>query len=228
MVLLHPISPQAILIVASLDLKVKVGAVIIDNGASSFGHGDYASNLALKFAKKLGKKPLEFAKEIQAAFVSEAVDHIEIAGPGFLNFFLKEEALGSIVATILKEGKAYGEAPKKHLSVDVEYVSANPTGDLHLGHTRGAALGDAIANLYSKAGYDVTREYYVNNCGNQVEHLGHSLSLRYHELFGEKIALGDDDYHDWLDFVQFAELREGKGEILEVLVGAFDVLHELR
>jgi arginyl-tRNA synthetase len=79
--------------------------------------------------------------------------------------------------------------------VDVEYVSANPTGDLHLGHTRGAALGDAIANLYAKAGYDVTREYYVNNCGNQVEHLGHSLGLRYHELFGEKITLGEDDYH---------------------------------
>jgi len=179
---------------AKVGVEVALSDVTIDHSKDPV-HGDYASNLALKFAKKLGKKPLEFAKEIQAAFVSEAVDHIEIAGPGFLNFFLKEEALGSIVATILKEGKAYGEAPKKHLSVDVEYVSANPTGDLHLGHTRGAALGDAIANLYSKAGYDVTREYYVNNCGNQVEHLGHSLSLRYHELFGEKIALGDDDYH---------------------------------
>ena len=108
---------------------------------------------------------------------------------------MKQESLGSVIDVILKAGKAYGQSPSKHKSVDVEYVSANPTGDLHLGHTRGAALGDAIANLYAKAGYDVTREYYVNNCGNQVEHLGHSLSLRYHELFGKKITLGDDDYH---------------------------------
>ena len=81
-----------------------------------------------------------------------------------------------------------------------------------MGHTRGAALGDAIANLYAKAGYDVTREYYVNNCGNQVEHLGHSLSLRYHELFGEKIALGDDDYHGE-DIIKIAEeLKEKYGD----------------
>jgi arginyl-tRNA synthetase len=112
-----------------------------------------------------------------------------VAGPGFINFFMAKASLGSIVGTILKEG-AYGQGAAKHKKVDVEYVSANPTGDLHLGHTRGAALGDAIANLYAKAGYEVTREYYVNNCGNQVEHLGHSLSLRYHELFGEKITLG--------------------------------------
>jgi arginyl-tRNA synthetase len=179
---------------AKVGVDVSLSDVTIDHSKDP-AHGDFASNLALKFAKKLGKKPLDFANEIKSAFVSEAVDHVEIAGPGFLNFFMKGEALGSIVATILAEGKAYGQAPKKQRSVDVEYVSANPTGDLHLGHTRGAALGDAIANLYAKAGYDVTREYYVNNCGNQVEHLGHSLGLRYHELFGEKITLGDDDYH---------------------------------
>jgi arginyl-tRNA synthetase len=178
----------------AVGLTIGLDDVTIDHSKDP-AHGDYASNLALKYAKSLGKKPLDFAKELQKAFVSEAVDHIEIAGPGFLNFFLKQESLGSIVDVILKAGKAYGQGPSKHKSVDVEYVSANPTGDLHLGHTRGAALGDAIANLYAKAGYDVTREYYVNNCGNQVEHLGHSLGLRYHELFGEKITLGEDDYH---------------------------------
>ena len=175
-------------------VDVTLADVTIDHSKDP-SHGDYASNLALKFAKKLDKKPLDFAAEIKMAFVSDVVDHVEIAAPGFLNFFMKDEALGSIVETILSQGKNYGQASKKNKSVDVEYVSANPTGDLHLGHTRGAALGDAIANLYAKAGYDVTREYYVNNCGNQVEHLGHSLSLRYHELFGEKITLGDDDYH---------------------------------
>jgi arginyl-tRNA synthetase len=167
-------------------------------------HGDYASNIALKSAKKLGKKPVDLANELKSAIRDPAIEKIEVAGPGFVNFFLKKESLGSVLQVILAQGKDYGQLPKKHLSVDVEYVSANPTGDLHLGHTRGAALGDAIANLYQKAGYDVTREYYVNNCGNQVEHLGHSLSLRYHELFGEKISLGEDDYHG-VDLIEIAQ-----------------------
>jgi arginyl-tRNA synthetase len=135
-----------------------------------------ATNLALKFAKKLGKKPLDFANELKSPSFRRRWTTIEIAGPGFLNFFMKQESLGAVIATILAErARTMAKLPSKHQSVDVEYVSANPTGDLHLGHTRGAALGDAIANLYQKAGYDVTREYYVNNCGNQVEHLGHSL-----------------------------------------------------
>jgi arginyl-tRNA synthetase len=92
----------------------------------------------------------------KSAIVSPSIEKIEIAGPGFINFYLKQESLGAVIATIFKEGKDYGQLPSKHQSVDVEYVSANPTGDLHLGHTRGAALGDAIANLYQKAGYDVT------------------------------------------------------------------------
>ena len=178
----------------TLGVSVPLEEITIDHSKDP-AHGDYASNIALKYAKKLGKKPQELAAALQKAIVSEAIDHIEVAGPGFINFFMAQASLGSIVGTILKEGANYGQGAAKHKKVDVEYVSANPTGDLHLGHTRGAALGDAIANLYAKAGYEVTREYYVNNCGNQVEHLGHSLSLRYHELFGEKITLGDDDYH---------------------------------
>jgi arginyl-tRNA synthetase len=178
----------------TLGVSVPLEEITIDH-SKDLAHGDYASNIALKYAKKLGKKPQELAAALQKAIVSEAIDHIEVAGPGFINFFMAQASLGSIVGTILKEGANYGQGAAKHKKVDVEYVSANPTGDLHLGHTRGAALGDAIANLYAKAGYEVTREYYVNNCGNQVEHLGHSLSLRYHELFGEKITLGDDDYH---------------------------------
>lgn len=194
-----------------IGLIVSLDELTIDH-SKDVSHGDYASNLALKNAKKVGKKPLDLAKELQSAIQSPIIDKIEIAGPGFINFYLKKASLGSIIHTILTEGKDYGQLPKKNLSVDVEYVSANPTGDLHLGHTRGAALGDAIANLYQKAGYDVTREYYVNNCGNQVEHLGHSLSLRYHELFGEKIVLGDDDYHGE-DIIKIAEgIKEKFGD----------------
>lgn len=168
---------------------------IVITPSKDLAHGDYAANAALKYSKALGKKPIDLANEIKDAIQSDLVDHIEIAGPGFINFFLKKESLSTIVSTILKEGDAYGSGADKHQSIDVEFVSANPTGNLHLGHTRGAALGDSVCNILEKAGYKVTREYYLNNCGNQVEHLGHSVRCRYHELFGETSELGDDDYH---------------------------------
>ena len=126
---------------------------------------------------------------------SDAIEKIEIAGPGFINFFLKKDALQSVIEKVLEQGDSYGRLPKNGKKIDIEYVSANPTGDLHLGHTRCAAVGDSIASLLDWAGYDVTREYYVNDCGNQVEHLGHSLRARYHELFGEPLDLAEDDYH---------------------------------
>ena len=141
-------------------------------------HGDYASNFALKFSKKYAKTPLSFANEVLSNLVEPSIERVEIAGPGFINFFMKKEALSAIVPLILEEGDHFGDGEEKNIKIDVEYVSANPTGDLHLGHTRGAAIGDAVASLYKKAGYDVTREYYVNDCGNQVEHLGHSLRAR--------------------------------------------------
>lgn len=191
-----------------LGLDVKAEEIVIDR-LKEEAHGDYATNLALKLAKKAGKKPFDLAVSLKDAISSPAIGKIEIAGPGFINFFLKKESLSSIVATILKEGKDFGQGVSKKEKIDVEYVSANPTGDLHLGHTRGAALGDAIANLYAKAGYDVTREYYVNDCGNQVEHLGHSLRGRYHELFGEPLSLGEDDYHGE-DLVAIAQAIKDK------------------
>jgi len=171
-------------------------------------HGDYATNLALKEAKKAGQKPLALAASLKEAITSPLIEKIEIAGPGFINFYLKKESLSSILSTIIQSGKAFGQGAPKKEKIDVEFVSANPTGDLHLGHTRGAALGDAIANLYAKAGYEVTREYYVNDCGNQVEHLGRSLRARYHELFGEPLSLGEDDYHGE-DLVGIAQAIKG-------------------
>ena len=167
-------------------------------------HGDYASNLAMKCAKRFGKNPREFASEILSGLQSDIIEKSEIAGPGFMNFFLKKDSLGSIISRILSEGENWGNLPKNGIKVNVEFVSANPTGDLHLGHTRGAAMGDSICNLYEKAGYDVTREYYVNDCGNQIQHLGNSLRARYHELFGEPLVLGDDDYHG-VDLIRIAE-----------------------
>ncbi len=187
---------QSALVDAAKKLGVTLDpATIVIERSKDPAHGDYATNLAMRNARLFGKAPRDVAALILENLSLDQVEKTEIAGPGFINFFMKKESLGKIVETIINEGENYGHLAKKGIKVDVEFVSANPTGDLHLGHTRGAALGDAICNLYEAAGYDVTREYYLNDCGNQVEHLGHSLSLRYHELFGEKIELGDDDYH---------------------------------
>ena len=158
-------------------------------------HGDYATNVALRYGKSLGMNPREFAAKLTANIHDPAIEKIEIAGPGFINFFLHADAMASVLSDVFAQGDDYGRLPKKGVKVNVEFVSANPTGNLHLGHTRGAAFGDSLAEILVWAGYDVTREYYVNDCGNQVEHLGSSIRARYHELFGEEVALGDDDYH---------------------------------
>ncbi len=177
-------------------------------------HGDYASPIAMKKAKEAKKNPVELAREVIALLPEDLVEHAEVAGPGFINFFLKKEDLEAVVGKVLAEGQAFGNGEKKGKKIDVEFVSANPTGDLHLGHTRGAAIGDALASLLQKAGYDVTREYYVNDCGNQVRHLGLSLYARYKEQFGLPLELGDDDYHGE-DLIAIAkEIKEKKGDSL--------------
>lgn len=184
--------------------------IVIENTKDP-AHGDYATNIALRSAKKLGKKPLDLANELAKNITSPIIKKIEVAGPGFINFFLQSVSLGSVVTTVINEGKDYGRGDDKKKKIDVEFVSANPTGDLHLGHTRGAALGDAICNLYAFAGYTVTREYYVNDCGNQVQHLGKSLRARYHELYGEPLSLGEDDYHgvDLIDIAKDIKAKYG-------------------
>ena len=175
-------------------------------------HGDYATNCAMKFAKRVGKNPRQFAQELSEKLNLDFVEKIEIAGPGFINFFLKHGALTDVLKTIFEQGASFGRAERNGIKVDVEYVSANPTGDLHLGHTRCAAVGDVISSLLDWAGYDVTREYYVNDCGNQVEHLGHSIRARYHEAVGEPLDLADDDYHGQ-DLIAIAEqIKEQFGD----------------
>ena len=177
-----------------IGIEVKAEEIVIDH-AKEKAHGDFSTNLAMRYAKLLHKAPRDIAQEIVDSISDPMIEKIEIAGPGFINFFLKQESLASIIATVIEQGSEYGRAPRNGKKLCLEYVSANPTGDLHLGHTRCAAVGDSLAKILDAAGFDVTKEFYGNDCGNQVEHLGHSLRARYHALFGEPLDLAEDDYH---------------------------------
>ena len=192
----------------SLSLEVSVADIVIETSKSPI-HGDYATNCALKFASRLKKSPRDFAQEIVGILEKSGIEKIEIAGPGFINFFLEKTTIGSVVKKVIAEGDNYGRAEKKNKKINVEFVSANPTGDLHLGHARIAAVGDSICRLYDFAGFDVTREYYVNNAGNQINTLGLSLSIRYHQAFGEDIELPEDSYHAQ-DIVDIANSLKAK------------------
>lgn len=153
-------------------------------------HGDLASNAALVLAKPARMKPRDIADKLQAKLSADAnVASVSVAGPGFLNITLKPEFWHRLVGTILQDGESYGRSGLgKGQTVNVEYVSANPTGPMHVGHCRGAVFGDALANLLAFAGYDVTREYYVNDAGGQVDVLARSVFVRYREALGEDIG----------------------------------------
>nr|WP_243848916.1 arginine--tRNA ligase [Lysinibacter cavernae] len=140
-------------------------------------HGDWASNVAMKFAKRLGVNPRDFATEIADALRQvEGVSDVDVAGPGFINIRLDAAAAGQIVKQIVEQGEAYGHnSALDGLRINMEFVSANPTGPLHLGHTRWAALGDSIARMLRASGADVTAEYYINDAGAQMDKFGNSV-----------------------------------------------------
>jgi arginyl-tRNA synthetase len=160
-------------------------------------HGDFATNVAMQMAKGERKSPRAIAEIIvnKLSGSSELIGSLEIAGPGFINFFIKDDAWRSVLTGIVRGGDDYGKstvgAGKK---VQVEFVSANPTGPLHIGHGRGAATGDAVASILSAAGFNVQREYYINDAGNQMNTLGLSTLLRYKELLGEQIDFPENCY----------------------------------
>lgn len=161
-------------------------------------HGDYSTNIAMQLTRILKNNPRKIAEGIIEVLDKEEADieNCEIAGPGFINFKIKNTSLAKIIETVLKEDDKYGHNDTGHnIKVNVEYVSANPTGDLHLGHARGAAWGDSITRLMKASGYDVCREYYVNDAGNQIVNLGKSLQARYREYLGLSFTLPEDGYH---------------------------------
>lgn len=159
-------------------------------------NGDYSSNIAMQLARSLKKNPREIAEDIKNNIEFDKIDKIEIAGPGFLNFYLKKDYLFENINKVILEGDNYGSSNIGNgKRVNIEYVSANPTGFLHVGHARGAAYGDSLANILKFSGFDVTREYYINDAGNQINNLEKSIIVRYHNLCGMDDVLGDNSYH---------------------------------
>ena len=189
-------------------LRAELGRIAAELGAPDVtfiverprdeGHGDWATNLAMALAKPLRRKPRELAEEIVAklALPGGAIAKTEIAGPGFINFWLAQAALSEHLRTIIQTGARYGRHDfGRGLRINVEFVSANPTGPLHVGHGRGAALGDGIAALYEWTGHDVTREFYNNDAGVQIDKLGMSLWARVQEAAGRPFTIPEGGYH---------------------------------
>ena len=217
-------------------------------------HGDLASNAAMVLAKPAGKKPRDLAEALRALVEKHPlVASAEVAGPGFLNMRLQPAAWQQVVQAVLADGASYGRADLgKGEAINVEYVSANPTGPMHVGHCRGAVFGDALANLLAFAGWKVTREYYINDAGAQVDVLARSTYLRYLEAMGEDIGeipegLYPGDYlipvgtklawehdtvfqslpeHDWLPFVRSFAIEAMLAMIKEDLA-ALNIRHDV-
>ena len=181
----------------AFDIDFDEGQVVIEIPKDK-SHGDYACNTAMQLTRMLRRNPRMIAEELMQHFDLQGagVRSYEIARPGFINFTMNRDSLTMIIGKVLQMGSAYGTNDSgAHMKVNVEYVSANPTGNLHLGHARGAAWGDSVTRIMNASGYDVTREYYVNDAGNQIINLGKSLQARYREYLALPFSLPQDGYH---------------------------------
>ena len=195
---------------AKLNQEVSLSDIIIEKSKDT-SHGDYASNVAMKSSRLFGKAPRDVASLIIENLDMNDIEKVEIAGPGFINFFMKNDSLQQIVKRIINEGDNYGRLEKKNQKVNVEFVSANPTGLLHVGTARGAAIGDSICRILDFAGYDVTREYYINDAGSQITNLGLSIQARYKQLFGLEADIPEDGYagDDIKEIAELIKAEEG-------------------
>lgn len=172
------------------------GLLTLNTDEHKQNFGDLNSNAAMVLAKQLGKPPREIAQTIIANFTHPALEKIEIAGPGFLNFFLTSSAFATLVQELHDQKANFfklSPTTKKH-NFSVEYVSANPTGPLHLGHGRGGIIGDVLSNILQFIGHTVTREFYINDAGAQIHKLGNSLKIRCQQALGQEATLPEDAY----------------------------------
>ncbi|KKC39470.1 arginyl-tRNA synthetase [Devosia epidermidihirudinis] len=178
------------------DLPADLLARIVVEPPRDAAHGDLSTNAAMIVAKPLGKNPREVATALVEQFKADAdVTEVELAGPGFINFRLATPIWHQVLRSIATQGAEYGRsALGKGEAVNIEFVSANPTGPMHVGHTRGAVFGDTLASLMAFSGYDVTREYYINDAGSQIDTLARSTFLRYREALGEAIEIPSGFY----------------------------------
>lgn len=177
----------------SFDLDLNPSEILIEIPKRK-DQGDFSTNLAMQLTRTLHKNPREIANALLKNIENPMIESKSIAGPGFINFVLKSDRYAKVVEDILTKQDDYGNGKPNGIRVNLEYVSANPTGSLHLGHARGAAWGDAISRIMKKAGYDVTREYYVNDAGNQIRNLALSLHARYLQALGKEAEIGQDGY----------------------------------
>jgi arginyl-tRNA synthetase len=183
-------------------------------------HGDFATNIAMILASAEKKNPRQLAEHIVNAITANGsasdkgfVKNLEVAGPGFINITLSEDFWRDIIRRVLNGGQTYGNVDLGHgRRVQIEFVSANPTGPLHVGHARGGVVGDVMANILSAAGYEVQREYYINDAGVQMENLGKSVFARYQELFGRSVVFEENYYMgDYIKDIA-VRIRDDRGD----------------
>lgn len=178
-------------------------------------HGDFACNVAMILAREARMSPKKIADILTEPIVvgqDKTIARLEVAGPGFINIFLNNQWLYEIPYIVQKLGSQYGSSPPQNCKVQVEFVSANPTGNLHMGNARGGAIGDTLANILQKAGYTVEREYYINDAGNQIELYGESLDARYLQSQGIKVDIPEQGYagQDVIDTVKSIVSKYGE------------------
>lgn len=201
-------------VAAGLTTEADLPEVILEKPKDK-SHGDFAANIAMQLARIAKKAPRQIAEDIVKEINQEkaSIKQIDIAGPGFINFFMENDFLHEIIPAILVQGEDYGKTDAgKGERIQVEFVSVNPTGDLHLGHARGAAYGDVLCNLLAAAGYSVEREYYINDAGSQIDNLGLSVEARYLEELGQDVEMPEDGYHGQviIDIAKAIIARDGE------------------
>ena len=180
-------------------------------------NGDFATNAAFLLTKILKNKPVDIAKKIVENISEDIFDKIEIAGPGFINIFLKKSVFHEFISRVLKDEDELKVNEVNGLKIQVEFVSANPTGPLHIGHGRGAAYGDSISRILSACNYDVQKEYYINDAGNQMNNLAKSIFSRYMNIAGKKYPFPEDGYKgDYIIEIAQKIYDEDKGKLVEL------------
>ncbi|WP_066248750.1 arginine--tRNA ligase [Neobacillus drentensis] len=188
---------HAAVLKAGLASEEQIPVVILETPKEK-AFGDYSTNMAMQLARVAKKAPKVIAEALIANIdrTKASIEKIELAGPGFINFYMNNSYLTELISTVLTAGDQYGETQVGGgQKIQVEFVSANPTGDLHLGHARGAAVGDSLCNILAKAGYDVSREYYINDAGNQINNLALSVEARYFQALGLEKDMPEGGYH---------------------------------